>query len=351
MEKTATCYNPHIELMPKERIKSLQLDLLRKQLYYVFNCSKLFNDKCTNANITPYDVRKLDDLRKIPVTTREDIENYIDKTGDPYGGIDCISTEHRRENILLISILKGMPPTKPIYGVMSRTDFSSLTEQYARQWVMLGIGKGDIVIVQHDALSGDHLGLVSTSYLSWRPDVYRLLHCIILVCPVFPVMDAPRMVQYSKLFNISSVFTQLPFLSFMEDICKREGSPPKDFKYKSIVARGREEIVSEEVKNKLREIWGAKVQTMLYTPENMFYAQDCPEETGLHIWEDMFIVEALNEENEPVEAGKVGKLTITNLFAEGSPLIRYKTDANVILNEDICRCGRTHLRIMSPQQG
>jgi phenylacetate-CoA ligase len=153
------------------------------------------------------------------------------------------------------------------------------------------------------------------------------------------------MVLYSKLFKVANVFSALPFLSGMEEICKREGSSPKDVKYKSIVVRDRK-AVSKEVKDKLRETWGTKIQTMLYIPENMFYAQDCSDESGLHVWEDMFIVEALDENNEPVAAGKPGKLTITNLFAEGSPLIRYKTDIDVILNEDVCPCGRTHIRII-----
>jgi phenylacetate-CoA ligase len=346
MEKTATCYNPHIELMPRERIKNLQLDLLRRQLYYVFNSSEFFNQKCKNANVAPDDVTKLEELKKIPVTTREDIENYIDKTRDPYGGTTCIK-EPRREGITGWRILRDTtPPTKPIQTTITRPDFFNLTELWARQWVMIGIGKGDFIMVQNDEIIGDHVSMVSSAFSSWRPDVHRILGCVIPLTTMGPpLMELPRMVQCSRLFNISAVFSTLSFLSGMEEICKREGISPKDFKYRSIVARDRKAI-AKDAKDKLRETWGTKIQTMLFIPENMFYAQDCSEEEGLHVWEDMFIVEALDGNNEPVEAGKVGKLTITNLFSEGSPLIRYKTDVDVILNEEVCKCGRTHLRII-----
>jgi phenylacetate-CoA ligase len=80
--------------------------------------------------------------------------------------------------------------------------------------------------------------------------------------------------------------------------------------------------------------------------ENTFYAAECEAYSGLHFWEDAFIVEVLDGRNEPLPAGETGKLTITNLFAAGSPIIRYRTALDVSLKEGECECGRTHARII-----
>ncbi len=85
---------------------------------------------------------------------------------------------------------------------------------------------------------------------------------------------------------------------------------------------------------------------MLDVRENLFYASDRPNIDGLHIWEDMYIVEVLDPEKlESVGLGEYGKLTITNLFAEVVPLLRYRSDVDVTLNFEACGCGRTHVRL------
>jgi phenylacetate-CoA ligase len=137
----------------------------------------------------------------------------------------------------------------------------------------------------------------------------------------------------------------------VEDILKREGKSPQELGFQIIVIRDREgkETLKAEQREKVEGTWGARVQNMLSVPENSFYAMDCAEKSGLHIWEDAFLVEALDERNELVTPGGIGKLTITNLFAEGTPLLRYKTNIDVILNEEVCKCGRTHLRMSYPE--
>ena len=87
---------------------------------------------------------------------------------------------------------------------------------------------------------------------------------------------------------------------------------------------------------------------MFEVQDNLFYAMDCLEQNGMHVWDDAFYVEALDEKNEVVGPGEVGKLTLTNLFAEGTPIIRYKTDIDVSIEEGVCACGRAHTRIVPP---
>ena len=75
-------------------------------------------------------------------------------------------------------------------------------------------------------------------------------------------------------------------------------------------------------------------------------AFECPEQDGLHLWEDSYYVELIDPVTlEPVPEGEVGELVLTTLTREGMPLIRYRTKDLTSLCREPCRCGRTHLRI------
>ena len=344
MEKVVFCYNPRFELMPREKLKDMQLKLLKRQLQYVYNFSNLYNEKLKAAGLKPEDIKTLNDIKKIPVTVREDIENYIEKTGDPYGGICCVWTEGRQVN--LTQVLKGFPGEKPIYIAGTADDFLVLTEQFVRQWRMMGIGKGDVVILQIDSRAGSHLGMVSTTHPAYRPDVSRILNCKVLTVTYITPIEVGRTLQYLKFFKASTVVALPQLFSALNEAFKAQGKTPKESGIKKIVLTTRERGLSDAARERLKEVWGCEVYNIAYVPESQFYAVDCQAHKGLHFWEDMFIVEALDENNQPVNPGEVGKLTITNLWAEGSPLIRFKTDMNIKLSIETCECGRTHARII-----
>ena len=75
-------------------------------------------------------------------------------------------------------------------------------------------------------------------------------------------------------------------------------------------------------------------------------AFECPEQNGMHIWEDYYIVEIVNPDTlEPVPDGEVGELVLTTLKREAMPLLRYRTrDLTRILPGE-CPCGRHHIRL------
>lgn len=77
--------------------------------------------------------------------------------------------------------------------------------------------------------------------------------------------------------------------------------------------------------------------------------QDCRDHSGIHVWEDHYIVEILNSDTgEPVPDGEYGELYITSLTRQAIPVIRFKTgDITRVLSRDCCACGRTHVRIAS----
>jgi phenylacetate-coenzyme A ligase PaaK-like adenylate-forming protein len=123
----------------------------------------------------------------------------------------------------------------------------------------------------------------------------------------------------------------------------------KDIGYEHIIFRGYTTALTGQQKKKYHEDWGVKINNMLDISDNLFFAADCEEYNGLHTWEDLFVVEAVDPKTkESVGPGESGKLVISNLFAEAVPIIRYLTNIDVTLDEDECTCGRTHVRIFTP---
>ena len=75
-------------------------------------------------------------------------------------------------------------------------------------------------------------------------------------------------------------------------------------------------------------------------------AFECPHQSGMHVWEDNFILEVVDPDTlEPVADGEEGELVMTTLLREGMPILRYRTKDLTRIIPGPCECGRTHRRI------
>jgi phenylacetate-CoA ligase len=76
-------------------------------------------------------------------------------------------------------------------------------------------------------------------------------------------------------------------------------------------------------------------------------AVECPQQDGMHGWEDHFLFEVIDPETlQPVPEGEVGELVITTLTKQALPMLRYRTRDMTRITKAPCACGRTHLRIL-----
>jgi phenylacetate-CoA ligase len=108
------------------------------------------------------------------------------------------------------------------------------------------------------------------------------------------------------------------------------------------------ETLTQDVRDMAREIWGAKVLNGYGTTEIGVIAQECPWTTGLHVCEDLLVLEVVDDNNRPVPPGVTGhKVLVTNLFNCALPLIRYEFSDLATVAEGPCPCGRPHLRLAS----
>jgi phenylacetate-CoA ligase len=108
------------------------------------------------------------------------------------------------------------------------------------------------------------------------------------------------------------------------------------------------ETLIQDVRDLASRLWGAKVLNGYGTTEAGVIAQECPWAAGLHVLEDLLIVEVVDERNRPVPAGVTGdKVLVTTLYNRTFPLIRYEFSDLVTIADGPCRCGRPHLRLAS----
>ena len=75
-------------------------------------------------------------------------------------------------------------------------------------------------------------------------------------------------------------------------------------------------------------------------------AYECPEQNGMHVWEDAYLLEVLDPQTlKPVPPGVIGELVFTNLTRQGMPLLRYRSRDLASYEDSPCPCGRTSRRI------
>jgi phenylacetate-CoA ligase len=108
------------------------------------------------------------------------------------------------------------------------------------------------------------------------------------------------------------------------------------------------EPYSEEVRRRVEEFFGVRVFNSYGLSEmnGPGVAFECPEQCGMHIWEDAYLVEVVDPQTlEPVPDGTRGELVLTTLHREAMPLIRYRTKDLTRMLPGECACGRVHRRL------
>ena len=159
--------------------------------------------------------------------------------------------------------------------------------------------------------------------------------------------NSKRQIKFIKDFGTSVIHAIPSYATRLAEVFQEEGIDPRKDTNLKIFCIGAEPH-SEEQRRRIEKMLGVKAYNSFGMSEmnGPGVAFECKEQNGLHIWEDLVIVEIINPETlEPVKDGEMGELVLTTLCREAMPLIRYRTrDLTYFLTGD-CPCGRTHRRI------
>jgi phenylacetate-CoA ligase len=156
-----------------------------------------------------------------------------------------------------------------------------------------------------------------------------------------------RQIKFIKDFGTTVLHAIPSYASRIYEVMRQEGVDPVRDTRLRVLCIGAEPH-SEEQRRRIEENLHVKAYNSYGISEMMGrgVAFECPEQNGLHIWEDYFIAEIIDPVTlQPVPDGEMGELVITTLKREAMPLVRYRTrDLTRFLPGD-CPCGRHHRRL------
>lgn len=316
-------WNEEIETMPRKQLEQFQVERLKKTVEIAMG-SNFYAPILKERNITPENIKSVEDIRRFPFTTKNDLrENY------PFG----LASVPLSKVVRLHS--SSGTTGNPTVILHSQRDIEQWADAMTRSMYTIGLRSSDII--QNTSGYGMFTGGLGIQYASERLGA--------LTVPA-GAGNSKRHVKFIMDFGTTALHCIPSYATRLAAAFQEEGINPADTTVHTLIIGA--EPHSDAQRKRIEEIWGAKAYNNFGMSEmcGPGVAIECQEQNGLHIWEDNYIVEIVDPITlEPVADGEVGELVLTTLNREAMPLFRYRTrDLTRFLPGD-CPCGRTHRRL------
>jgi len=324
MDDKSPFLHPQYETMSREEISRLQLERLQATVRHCMN-SPFYRERFAEIGLKPDDIKSLEDLRKIPFTTKQDLrETY------PFG----MASVPLRNCVRLHS--SSGTTGNPTVILHTQKDIDEWANAVARCLWMVGLRPDDVF--QNSSGYGMFTGGLGFQYGAERLGA--------LTVPA-AAGNSLRQIKFMKDFGTTAVHAVPSYVTRLYEVMGDNGvDPRRDLKLR-VLAIGAEPH-SEEQRKRIENMLGVKAYNSFGMSEmcGPGVGFECQEQNGLHFWEDYYIVEIVDPETlEPVPDGQIGELVLTTLNREAMPLLRYRTrDLTRVLGRS-CPCGRNHIRL------
>lgn len=322
---TRDFFNPEFELLDRKGIETLQLERLKATVEHCYNGSAFYHQRFDSIGLKPSDINTLDDLKKIPFTTKQDLRDTY-----PFG-IASVPLE-KCTRLHSSSGTTG----NPTVILHTEKDLEQWANAVARCLWMVGCRPDDIF--QNSSGYGMFTGGLGFQYGAERLGM--------LTVPA-AAGNTLRQIKFITDFG-TTVLHAIPSYAarLYEVMCEKGIDPRKDTRLR-IMAIGAEPH-SEDTRKRIEDMLGVKAYNSFGMSEmcGPGVAFECKEQNGMHIWEDYYIVEIVDPDTlEPVPDGEVGEMVLTTLNREAMPLLRYRTRDLTRILPGKCPCGREHKRL------
>ena len=317
-------WEKEIETMDRDDLSKLQmarlgetLERAKKSVHY----GKLFREIGLDTGL----IRTLADVEKLPLTTKEDLrENW------PYGFLAC-----SRDDLIRMHSSSGTTGRATVI-FHTEKDIAAWTNLLARSMYMAGMRRSDVF--QNMMTYGLFTGGLGFHYGAEKIGA--------LVIPA-GAGNSKRQIQLMRDFETTAIHIIPSYALLLASVFTETGVDPRRDTKLRIAFIGAEPH-SEKMRRKIEELYGFRAFNSYGLSEmnGPGMAFECPEQNGMHIWEDNYIVEIIDPVTlKPVPEGEEGELVTTTLLREGMPILRYRTKDLTRIIPGPCPCGRTHRRI------
>jgi phenylacetate-CoA ligase len=317
-------WNENVERMDRESLRKMQTIRLKKIVEYVYHNTPFYRKKMQEMDITPDDINDMDDIVKLPFTTKYDLrDNY------PFGLCAVPMSQ-----IVRIHASSGTTGKPTVVGY-TRKDLSGWTECLSRCFAAYGADKSDIFQVAYGY--GLFTGGLGAHYGAEN-----------IGASVIPMSSGNTEKQITLMHDFgATVLCCTPsYALFIADAIKDSGIPRDELKLK-VGAFGAEPW-TENMRKEIEEKLGIKAYDIYGLSEvaGPGVGYECECQDGTHLNEDHFFPEIIDPLTlQPLKPGQTGELVFTHLTKEGMPLLRYRTKDLTALHYEPCKCGRTLVRM------
>lgn len=317
-------WNQKAECMSRDDIEELQLKKLQKTVKRAFEKVPFYKEKYTKADVYPEDIESLEDIEKLPYTTKDEL-----RKGYPFGIFAVDQSE-------IIEIHSSSGTTgKPVVSGYTRKDLDIWGEIMARGLTMMGADEDDLIQNTHGY--GLFTGGFGVHYGAQK-----------IGSTVIPMSTGQtiRQVEIMEDFGTNIIIVTPSYGLHVAEIAKEQGVDLEKIGLKAVGFGS--EMWTEEMRKAIEKKFHAPAFNIYGLTEIMGpgIAVECIEQKGLHISEDYFYPEIRDTKTlKPLKNGEKGELVLTNLERDGMPIIRFRTKDITSLNYEECECGRTTVRM------
>ncbi len=317
-------WQKEIETLAREGLQKMQLRRLRKTLRQAAK-SPFYRQVFKEHGIVPEKIKSLSDIKNLPFTTKEDLRAHF-----PFGFLSVPQEE-------IVRVHSSSGTTGRATAVFhTRKDLEAWANLIARCMYMAGVRKNDVFqnIVGYGLFTGG---------LGFQYGAERLGA---LTIPSGSG-NSKRQINLMRDFGTTVIHIIPSYALHLRKVFEEMGLDPKKDTKLRIALIGAEPH-SEATRQRIEEMYGVNAYNSYGLSEmnGPGVAFECTYKSGMHFWEDDFLVEVIDPKTlEVMPDGEEGELVFTTLNREGMPLIRYRSKDLATIYPEPCACGRTHRRL------
>ena len=317
-------WEKEIETMDRTALERMQVERLTQTLDRASR-SPYYAERLKTAGADARSVRTVADVAKLPLTTKDDLREHW-----PYGFLAV-----ERDELIRMHSSSGTTGRATVI-FHTAGDIAAWTNIVARSMYMTGMRRSDVF--QNMMTYGLFTGGLGFHYGAEKIGA--------LVIPA-GAGNSKRQIQLMRDFATTVIHIIPSYVLHLSTVFEELGVDPRRDTQVKIAFIGAEPH-SEKMRQKIEAFYGFKAFNSYGLSEmnGPGVAFECPEQNGMHLWEDNYILEIVDPDTlKPLPDGEEGEMVLTTLLREGMPIVRYRTKDLTRVIPGPCPCGRTHRRI------
>jgi len=319
-------FEPEIEIASRETLVRLQTERVREQVRHAYTGSPFYRRKLDEARVKPEHIRTLDDIHKLPFTTKDELKQS--QLDHPLWGDFLAVPFEECLRVHMTSATTG----RALAFLDTPEDWHGFYHSYARALYAFGVRKSDVVMAAFSY--GPWIGYWSGFYAA--QDLGAL---------VFPAggLSTEQRLDALLTYPITVLGCTPSYALFLAEQAAKKGIDlAKQTKVRITWHTGEPGASIPATKARIEAAFGAQAFDLPGLTEIAAWGFECEARNGLtHVSEDYCLPEVLGEDGQPVRPGEKGELVFTSLYRKAMPLLRYRTRDVVQLADRRCSCGRT----------